>query len=87
MARQNGPIIFSACSIRASPPTHPTKRQAPQAAVCKRMTYLGGMPTAELFAEAYLGAGFTTYASAVFNFVPALAMEFYAALRGGNRAR
>jgi 5-dehydro-4-deoxyglucarate dehydratase len=52
-----------------------------------RLTYLGGMPTAELFAEAYLGAGFTTYSSAVFNFVPGLAVEFYNALRGGNRAR
>ena len=51
-----------------------------------RLTYLGGMPTAELFAEAYLGAGFTTYSSAVFNFVPALANEFYAALRDGDRA-
>jgi 5-dehydro-4-deoxyglucarate dehydratase len=51
-----------------------------------RLIYLGGMPTAELFAEAYLGAGFTTYSSAVFNFVPALANEFYAALRGGDRA-
>lgn len=52
-----------------------------------RLTYLGGMPTAELFAEAYLGAGFTTYSSAVFNFVPALAVEFYKALRAGNRTR
>lgn len=52
-----------------------------------RLTYLGGMPTAELFAEAYLGAGFSTYSSAVFNFVPALAVEFYKALRAGNRAR
>ncbi|WMS44167.1 5-dehydro-4-deoxyglucarate dehydratase [Acuticoccus sp. MNP-M23] len=52
-----------------------------------RLTYLGGMPTAELFAEAYLGAGFTTYSSAVFNFVPALAQEFYKALRGGDIAR
>ncbi|WOI57773.1 5-dehydro-4-deoxyglucarate dehydratase [Palleronia sp. LCG004] len=51
-----------------------------------RLTYLGGMPTAELFAEAYLGAGFTTYSSAVFNFVPALANRFYGALRGGDRA-
>lgn len=51
-----------------------------------RLTYLGGMPTAELFAEAYLGAGFTTYSSAVFNFVPALANAFYAALRAGDRA-
>lgn len=51
-----------------------------------RLTYLGGMPTAELFAEAYRGAGFTTYSSAVFNFVPSLANDFFAALRGGNRA-
>ncbi|SLN23822.1 putative 5-dehydro-4-deoxyglucarate dehydratase [Aquimixticola soesokkakensis] len=51
-----------------------------------RLTYLGGMPTAELFAEAYLGAGFTTYSSAVFNFVPALANRFYEALRAGDTA-
>ncbi len=51
-----------------------------------RLTYLGGMPTAELFAEAYLAAGFTTYSSAVFNFVPGLAVEFYTALRAGERA-
>jgi len=52
-----------------------------------RLSYVGGMPTAELFAEAYLGAGFCTYSSAVFNFVPRLAQEFYVALRGGNRVR
>jgi 5-dehydro-4-deoxyglucarate dehydratase len=52
-----------------------------------RLTYLGGMPTAELFAEAYLGAGFTTYSSAVFNFVPELAVGFYKALRAGERAK
>ncbi len=52
-----------------------------------RLMYLGGMPTAELFAEAYLGAGFTTYSSAVFNFVPGLAVDFYKSLRAGNRAR
>lgn len=52
-----------------------------------RLTYLGGMPTAELFAEAYLGAGFTTYSSAVFNFVPGLAVDFYKALRAGERGR
>ncbi|MFT0891332.1 5-dehydro-4-deoxyglucarate dehydratase [Pseudochelatococcus sp. G4_1912] len=52
-----------------------------------RLTYLGGMPTAELFAEAYLGAGFTTYSSAVFNFVPGLAIEFYNALRAGERGK
>lgn len=52
-----------------------------------RLTFLGGMPTAELFAEAYLGAGFTTYSSAVFNFVPGLAVDFYKALRAGERER
>lgn len=52
-----------------------------------RLTYLGGMPTAELFADAYLGAGVTTYSSAVFNFVPQLAMDFYTALRAGERAK
>lgn len=51
-----------------------------------RLTYLGGMPTAELFAEAYLGAGFTTYSSAVFNFVPGLAVRFYKHLRAGDRS-
>lgn len=50
-----------------------------------RLTYLGGMPTAELFAEAYMGAGFSTYSSAVFNFVPDLANRFYAALISGDR--
>jgi 5-dehydro-4-deoxyglucarate dehydratase len=52
-----------------------------------RLTYLGGMPTAELFADAYLGAGVTTYSSAVFNFVPKLAQEFYTALRAGRHER
>ena len=52
----------------------------------ERLTYLGGMPTAELFAEAYLGAGVTTYSSAVFNFVPHLSVRFYDALRSGDRA-
>jgi 5-dehydro-4-deoxyglucarate dehydratase len=51
-----------------------------------RLTYLGGMPTAELFAEAYLAAGFTTYSSAVFNFIPAMAVDFYKSLRAGDTA-
>jgi 5-dehydro-4-deoxyglucarate dehydratase len=56
------------------------------AVIGDRLTYLGGMPTAELFADAYLGAGVTTYSSAVFNFVPALAQKFYSALRAGDTA-
>lgn len=51
-----------------------------------RLTYIGGMPTAELFADAYSGAGMSTYSSAVFNFVPDLALKFHAAHRVGDRA-
>ncbi|MCX2721609.1 5-dehydro-4-deoxyglucarate dehydratase [Roseibium salinum] len=50
-----------------------------------RLCYVGGMPTHELFAEALYGAGVTTYSSAVFNFVPELALRFFNALRGGDR--
>ncbi|MDT0684346.1 5-dehydro-4-deoxyglucarate dehydratase [Roseicyclus sp. F158] len=52
-----------------------------------RLAYLGGLPTAEVFAEAYLAAGFSTYSSAVFNFVPRLAIEFYDRLQAGERGR
>ena len=51
-----------------------------------RLSYIGGMPTHELFAEAYDGAGVSTYSSAVFNFVPGMAIDFYEALRAGDRA-
>lgn len=51
-----------------------------------RLVYVGGMPTHEVYAQAYFGAGVTTYSSAVFNFVPALAQRFYAALRAGDQA-
>lgn len=51
-----------------------------------RLAYVGGMPTHEMFAEAYDAMGVTTYSSAVFNFVPELALEFYAAMRKRDRA-
>ncbi|TIX87107.1 5-dehydro-4-deoxyglucarate dehydratase [Rhizobium sp. P44RR-XXIV] len=51
-----------------------------------RLVYVGGMPTHEVYAQAYFGAGVTTYSSAVFNFVPALAQRFYTALRRGDQA-
>jgi 5-dehydro-4-deoxyglucarate dehydratase len=51
-----------------------------------RLVYVGGMPTHEVYAQAYFAAGVTTYSSAVFNFVPELAQTFYSALRGGNQA-
>ena len=50
-----------------------------------RLVYVGGMPTHEVYAQAYFGAGVTTYSSAVFNFVPALAQRFYSALRTGDQ--
>lgn len=46
-----------------------------------RLTYIGGLPTAETFAPAYLEMGVTTYSSAIFNFVPEFALEFYRAVR------
>ena len=51
-----------------------------------RLVYIGGMPTHELYAQAYFSAGVTTYSSAVFNFVPELAQSFYKALRNGEKA-
>jgi 5-dehydro-4-deoxyglucarate dehydratase len=52
-----------------------------------RLVYVGGMPTHELFAEAYDGAGVSTYSSAVFNFAPQAALDFYTALRAGDKAK
>src|SRR5262249_35575985 len=46
-----------------------------------RLTYIGGLPTAETFALPYLDMGVSTYSSAVFNFVPEFATNFYAAVR------
>jgi 5-dehydro-4-deoxyglucarate dehydratase len=51
-----------------------------------RLTYVGGLPTAETFALPYLDMGVTTYSSAVFNFVPAFATAFYAAVRRRDHA-
>jgi 5-dehydro-4-deoxyglucarate dehydratase len=50
-----------------------------------RLTYIGGLPTAETFALPYLQMGVTTYSSAVFNFVPEFATAFYAAVRRQDR--
>ena len=46
-----------------------------------RLTYIGGLPTAETFALPYLEMGVTTYSSAIFNFLPEFAQAFYAAVR------
>lgn len=51
-----------------------------------RLLYIGGLPTAELFALPYLSLGLTTYSSAIFNFLPQFALGFYAAVRAGDEA-
>jgi 5-dehydro-4-deoxyglucarate dehydratase len=52
-----------------------------------RLTYIGGLPTAETFALPYLEMGVTTYSSAIFNFLPKFAQEFYAAVRARDREK
>ena len=51
-----------------------------------RLTYIGGLPTAETFALSYLEMGVTTYSSAIFNFMPKWATAFYAAVRRRDHA-
>lgn len=51
-----------------------------------RLTYIGGLPTAETVALPYLELGFTTYSSAIFNFVPEFALGFYRDVRSRNTA-
>ena len=50
-----------------------------------RLTYVGGLPTAETYALPYLEVGVTTYSSAIFNFLPLFARNFYAAVRRRDR--
>jgi 5-dehydro-4-deoxyglucarate dehydratase len=45
-----------------------------------RFSYLGGLPTAEVYAAAYKALGVPVYSSAVFNFLPKMAMDFYHAI-------
>ncbi|MEX6676442.1 5-dehydro-4-deoxyglucarate dehydratase [Pseudomonas sp. W2Oct36] len=45
-----------------------------------RFSYLGGLPTAEVYAAAYKALGVPVYSSAVFNFLPKMAMDFYRAI-------
>lgn len=51
-----------------------------------RLTYIGGLPTAETFALPYLEMGVTTYSSAIFNFLPEWATSFYKAVRARDHA-
>lgn len=51
-----------------------------------RLLYVGGLPTAEMYALPYLSLGVTTYSSAIFNFVPQFALDFYDAVRRQDNA-
>jgi len=51
-----------------------------------RFAYLGGLPTAEFFAAPYKAMGVPVYSSAVFNFIPRTAMQFYVAIRDDDDA-
>ncbi|WP_193608230.1 5-dehydro-4-deoxyglucarate dehydratase [Nocardioides lijunqiniae] len=55
------------------------------ARVGDRLIYVGGLPTAETFALPLLQLGVSTYSSALFNFAPAWAIEFYDAVRAQDR--
>jgi 5-dehydro-4-deoxyglucarate dehydratase len=50
-----------------------------------RLFYLGGLPTAETFALPLLQLGMSTYSSAMFNFVPEFALDFYRDVRNLDR--
>ncbi|MBT2324557.1 5-dehydro-4-deoxyglucarate dehydratase [Variovorax paradoxus] len=51
-----------------------------------RFAYLGGLPTAEVYAAAYKALGTPVYSSAVFNFIPKTAMDFYRAVADDDMA-
>lgn len=51
-----------------------------------RFSYLGGLPTAEVYAAAYKAIGVPVYSSAVFNFIPKTAMDFYHAIAKDDHA-
>jgi 5-dehydro-4-deoxyglucarate dehydratase len=51
-----------------------------------RLVYLNGMPTAETYARAFAVRGFTSYSSAIFNFVPRTAIEVHRAVYAGDVA-
>jgi len=50
-----------------------------------RVVFVNGMPTAEIYAQAYNGMGVPTYSSAIFNFIPEAALGFHDAVAAGDR--
>lgn len=52
-----------------------------------RLLYIGGMPTAEIYALPYLELGVSTYSSAIYNFAPQWANDFFQAVVARDRDR
>jgi 5-dehydro-4-deoxyglucarate dehydratase len=55
-----------------------------QSSLGDRLVFINGMPTAEIYALSYKGMGVDTYSSAIFNFVPRTAVEFFNAVSAGD---
>ncbi len=49
-----------------------------------RVFYIGGLPTHETFAASYSAVGVSSYSSAIFNFLPRFASDFYHAVQQRN---
>jgi 5-dehydro-4-deoxyglucarate dehydratase len=58
------------------------RERAPHSRRSRRVP--GRLPTAEVFAGAYKAMGCPVYSSAVFNFIPKTAIEFYDAHAAGD---
>lgn len=52
----------------------------------ERLFYLSGLPCAETFALPLLQMGVSTYSSALFNFLPEFALDFYTKVRANDTA-
>lgn len=50
-----------------------------------RLVFVGGLPTAETYALPYQELGASTYSSAIFNFAPQWAVDFYSSVRANDR--
>ena len=50
-----------------------------------RITFLNGMPTAEVYAPSFAAMGVPSYSSAIFSFLPSFALSFFHAVQRGDR--
>ena len=50
-----------------------------------RLEWINGMPLAEVTMAAYVNLGFTSYSSAISNYIPHISAKYYEALLSGNK--